>query len=370
LTAGPLRILHFVSPASVGGLERVVHALAIGHRARGHDVRVAAMLGRGDDGAAFLDPLRAGGVAIETLEVGLSNVLTERRFVAELCHRHTPQIAHTHGYRPDILDGSVARKCGVPTLSTEHGMSKMGGRTAVYEWLQMRSLRHYDAVVAVSSPIAEKLAQHGVEPDRIHTIPNAWGGHVEFLDRKEARRALDLPEEGPVIGWMGRLIGAKGGDVFLDALARMQYTNVPVSLVGGGPEREALEAQAEELGLRERIQFHGEIVDSARFFRAFDAFVLSSRTEGTPIVLFEAIAAGVPVVATSVGGVPDVVGDHEAILVPSVDPDALSVAIDRVLSKPDAATKRAEAAVTALAERYGLDPWLDRYLAVYRALVR
>jgi len=328
------------------------------------------MLGRGDDGAAFLDPLSAAGVAIETLEVGLSNTLTERRFAADLCRRHTPQIAHTHGYRPDILDGSVASRCGVPTLSTEHGMSKMGGRTAIYEWLQMRSLRHYDAVVAVSNPIAKKLAQHGVEPGRIHMIPNAWAGHVEFLDRQEARRALDLPLDGPVIGWMGRLIGAKGGDVFLDALARMQHAQVPVSIIGGGPERKALEAQSEKLGLEERVQFHGEIVDGARFFRAFDVFILSSRTEGTPIVLFEAIAAGVPVVATSVGGVPDVVGQGGAIIVPSEDPDALGAAIDQVLSKPDAAAERNDAAVTALAERYGLDPWLDRYLALYRALVR
>jgi len=368
VAAEPLKILHLVSPGSVGGLERVVQALAIGHRARGHDVRVAAMLGRGDDGAAFLDPLREGGVPVNTLEISLSNVLAERRFVAELCRRQAPQIAHTHGYRPDVVDGPVARKCGVPTLSTEHGLSKMGGRTAVYEWLQMRSFRRCAAVVAVSRPIAKVLVEHGVDPRRIQTIPNAWSGNVDFLEPSEARKSLGLPEEGPVIGWMGRLIGAKGGDVFLDALAQMSEGDAPVALIGGGPERDALEARTRERNLESRVRFYGEVVNAARFLRAFDVFVLSSRTEGTPIVLFEAIAAGVPVVATAVGGVPDVVGGDSALLVPAEDPGELAAAMRRALADPAAAETRAACAARALAERYAVEPWLDRYEALYRTL--
>jgi glycosyltransferase involved in cell wall biosynthesis len=368
VAAESLKILHLVSPASVGGLERVVHALAIGHRARGHDVRVAAMLGRGDDGAAFIDPLRDGGVPVDTLEVGLSNVLAERRFVAQLCRREAPQIVHTHGYRPDIVDGPVARSCGVPTLSTEHGMSKMGGRTAVYEWLQMRSLRRYAAVVAVSKPIAQQLAACGVDPRRIHTIPNAWAGNVDFLDRSEARSSLGLPETGPVIGWLGRLIGAKGGDVFLDALARMADNEIPVAMIGGGPERDAWDALAREKGLASRVRFYDEVIDAARFLRAFGVFVLSSRTEGTPIVLFEAIAAGVPVVATAVGGVPDVLEGDLALVVPSEAPGELAAAMERSLADPLAAEARATCATHSLAERYAIAPWLDRYEELYRAL--
>jgi len=367
--SSPLRVLHVVSPASVGGLERVVHALARGHQRRGHAIHVAALLGRGDPGTGFLTPLRDAGVGVHPLEVDLRTVRAERRFVRGLCLELRCDLVHTHGYRPDILDGGVARRLGLPTLSTEHGMSRMGGRTAVYEWLQMRAFRRFDAVAAVSAPIAATLARHGVRSDRIHTIPNAWAGDVAFLERDHARRELGLPVDEPILGWMGRLIGAKGGDVFLRALARLGPNAPRAALVGHGPERAGLERLAEELGLSARVHFTGEVAEGARYLRAFDAFVLSSRTEGTPIVLFEAIAAGLPAVVTRVGGVPDVVGEQEALLVESEDEVGLSAALEEVLVDPVAAAKRGSRARTGLDARFGLEPWLDRYEALYRSLV-
>lgn len=364
----PLRILHAVSPASVGGLERVVHALARGHQRRGHDVHVAAMLGRGDPGTLFLGPLREAGVSVHLLEVSLASILEERRFVHALCRAHEPDVVHTHGYRPDILDGPVARRLGIPTLSTEHGMSKMGGRTAIYEWLQMRSFRHYAAVAAVSDPIAGTLARNGVARDRIHTIPNAWSGDMRFAERADARRILDIDADASCIGFIGRLIGAKGADVLLDALARLPAT-VTVAVIGDGPERTSLEAQARRLGLHDRVRFLGEVPDAARFLRAFDAFALPSRTEGTPIVVFEAMAAGAPLVVARVGGVPDMVGPDESLSFESEDAPALGEAIASILADPGAARERARRAEARLETRYGIEPWLDAYESLYRSLM-
>jgi glycosyltransferase involved in cell wall biosynthesis len=327
------------------------------------------LLGRGDPGTSFLTPLREAEVGIHTLEVSLRTAWAERRFIRHLCLELRPDLVHTHGYRPDILDGGVARRLGLPTLSTEHGMSRMGGRTAVYEWLQMRAFRRFEAVAAVSQPISQALAHHGVDPGRIQTIPNAWADDVAFLDRGQARRELGLPADEPILGWMGRLIGAKGGDVFLRALARLGPRAPRAALLGHGPEREALERLAAELGLAARIQFTGEVAEGARYLRAFDAFVLSSRTEGTPIVLFEAIAAGLPLVVTRVGGVPNVVGEAEALSVASEDEAGLADAIDRILSEPAQAHERAARARTRLDAHFGLEPWLDRYETLYRSLV-
>jgi len=326
------------------------------------------LLGRGDSGANFLAPLRGADVSVHTLEVSLGTVWAERRFVRQLCLEHRPHVVHTHGYRPDILDGGVARKLGLPTLSTEHGMSRMGGRTAIYEWLQIRALRHFDAVAAVSEPIAVALARHGVDPARIHTIPNAWSGEVAFLERGEARRRLGLRDEGPIVGWMGRLIGVKGGDLLLRALARLGPNAPEVAIVGDGPEREPLGRLAQQLGLAEQVHFTGEISDGARFLRAFDAFALSSRTEGTPIVLFEAIAAGLPLVVTRVGGIPNVVDESEALLVEPDDEAELAAALRQVLADPVAAASRAERARRRMDEQFALEPWLDRYEALYRSL--
>lgn len=369
MTEGRLSILHVAVPAPAGGLERVLHSLAAGQHAQGHRVRVLAVVDPGQEDHPFAKALRERGVSVDTLAIPSRAYLAERRRVAELLRAEPTDILHTHGYRPDVLDSQVGRRMGVPTVTTEHGMSKMGGRTAIYEWLQNRALRRFDAVVAVSAKIARELPPLGVAEDRIHLIPNAWGDDVRFLSREEARKELALSPDAFAVGWIGRLIGAKGGDVFLDALARLPQ-DLEVVIIGDGPERQALEAQAASRGLADRVRFLGLKEDAARLMRAFDVFPLSSRTEGTPIVLLEAMAAEVPVVATRVGGVPDVVGPAEALLVASEDPAALAEAIDQTRRDPAAATTRARAARARLSAHYGLERWITRYGEVYRGVLR
>jgi glycosyltransferase involved in cell wall biosynthesis len=130
--------------------------------------------------------------------------------------------------------------------------------------------------------------------------------------------------------------------------------------------RRSLDAQAGALGLNGRIRWHGVVPDSARVLGAFDVCVLSSRTEGTPMVLFEAMAAGVPVVATAVGGVPDVVSSREAVLVPSDDPVVLADRIRDLYDNAGPARERARAARARLERDFAVAPWLARYEAIYR----
>jgi glycosyltransferase involved in cell wall biosynthesis len=122
-------------------------------------------------------------------------------------------------------------------------------------------------------------------------------------------------------------------------------------------------------GIRDRIRWHGSLPGASRFFAAFDLFVLSSRTEGTPMVLFEAMAAGVPIVAAAVGGVPDVVGPGEALLVPPDAPDALARAVLDARGDRGATAARSAAARRRLQSEFGLEPWLDRYQQVYRSAI-
>ncbi len=364
-----LSILHVAAPGAIGGLERVLHDLAIGHHRRGHNVHVAALIGGDEDYGPFLDPLREAGVPTHVLSIRPHTVFRERSFIRSICEKHQIRIVHTHGYRPDIVDAGVARRMGLATVSTEHGMSKMGGRTRIYEWLQLRLFQKFDAVVAVSQPIAKTLERSGVEPKRIHLIPNAWGGEVEFIDRAEARAALQLAPDGPVIGWVGRLIHAKGADVFLRALAELRDLPFQAAVIGDGPERAALERLSEELGLTASVRFYGAIPDARRCFRAFDVFALSSRTEGTPIVLFEAMAANVPLVAAAVGGVPDVLGSEEGILIAPEDVESLAGALSRTFKKSEERDLRANRALERLAEKHSIKPWIDRHIDVYQSVL-
>jgi len=144
-----------------------------------------------------------------------------------------------------------------------------------------------------------------------------------------------------------------------------------VSIMGDGPERESLVQLASALGITQRVRFHGAIEAAGDLFPAFDLFALSSRTEGTPIVLFEAMAAHTPIVTTMVGGVPDVVRpDLEALSVPPEDPKALAKAIDDALSDRQGSKRRVEASEERLTTAYGTDAWLDRYAELYRSVMK
>ena len=156
--------------------------------------------------------------------------------------------------------------------------------------------------------------------------------------------------------------------MFLESLARLRDLAWTACVLGEGPARPALEARAAGLGIGDRVHWHGRLTGAGRLYRAFDIFVLSSRTEGTPIALFEAMAAGVPVVATSVGGVPDVVSAAEAALVPPGDPQALADEIRAIYRDPVAAAARARAARARLERDFDFGQWLQRYEEIYRVV--
>jgi glycosyltransferase involved in cell wall biosynthesis len=323
-----------------------------------------------DADAAALAGLQGPGVAVVPVAVGGRAYWQERRRIVAVARQCGAQLAHTHGYRPDVVDAGALRGAGIPVVTTLHGFTSVGWRKLVYERLQLRAFRRFDAVVAVSEPVVQKLVASRVPAARVHLIPNAYSRTTALMARDAARAKLGLPPDAWVIGWVGRLSREKGLDVLLDAVATMRDRPIVIAAIGSGPERSRLEAQVKERGLSPVVRWLGLVSDAAALFPAFDVFALSSRTEGTPMALFEAMDAGVPVVVTAVGGVPAVVSAAEALLVPSEQPGALADALSAVRGDPVAAARRAVAARQRLLDVYALEPWLARYDAVYGALVR
>jgi glycosyltransferase involved in cell wall biosynthesis len=364
-----LKILHVYGPSAGGGLDRVVEGLAVGQRQRGHDVAIAAICGVHGYDSTSLQRMRSAGVAIHPIVVSPRGYAGEWRGLVDVCRRVGPDVVHTHGARTDVIDGGAALSRRVPTVTTMHGRTGGGMKWRIFEWLQHRVVGWFDAVVAVSQPQVAYLLKCGVRPEKIRVIPNAWTPFGEQLDRHQARELLEIRGDVPTIGWVGRLSHEKGADVFVKALAQLSDVNVSASILGDGGASAEVMALAAELGVGDRIRWHGMVNDAGRLFRAFDLFVLSSRTEGTPIALFEAIAAELPIVATSVGGVPDVVSEREAMLVPSDDPTALANAIRASLADAAEACGRVERATERLASHFGATEWLSRYENVYQSIL-
>ncbi len=361
-----LTILHVVAPPEVGGQNQVAGGLAIGHRRRGHNVHVAAIVDADLLNHPWLASLAAEGVEVHFVRLPPRSYLRERRAIRALCEALHPDVVHTHADRPDVIDSPVARRLGIPTVTTIHGSSLLGGKTLIYEWFQRMTHRRFDAVVAVSRALATEARADGVTADRLHMIANAWtSGAGSVLSREVAKQDLGIDESGFIIGWVGRLIPVKGADVFLSALAHLRDIPFRAVLVGDGTERPALETLRAELQLEDRVHFAGYRGNAAPLFSAFDLFVLSSRSEGTPIVLFEAMAARLPVVATAVGGVPDVLPESMGWWAPPENPAALAEAMRAAMSDRSRATTRGLRAEERLREEYDGETWLSRYEDVY-----
>jgi glycosyltransferase involved in cell wall biosynthesis len=371
MTAGRgLRIMHVCAPARSGGLETVVHLLATGSRQRGHEAEVALVLSPRDVTAhPVVARLREAGVPVHVVDVGDRAYLTERRMLRALMREQGTQILHTHGFRADVVDGGLASGAGAVHVTTLHGFTARSWRGRAYEWLQVRAAQRADAAVAVSTPIARRL-MGGSGPRSVATVRNAVAPADAPLEASEARRTLGLPSHGFTVGWIGRLSFEKGPDLLLEALAmeaQRRTTSDPVlhvAMLGDGPLRQAMEEAAMALPPTVRVVFPGLVEQASRYLAAFDGLALTSRTEGTPMVILEAMLAGLPIVATTVGGVPDVLDDRCALLAEPT-PHAIAAQLRQLEADEAARMQRAATALAHVEQHFGYDAWLAAYEQVY-----
>lgn len=368
-----MRVLHLMTPAPVGGAERVVLDLTRILARRGIDVHIGAVIPVGAGGSdqgpdhPFLRHVHPS-VPCHPIALPPRAYLAEWRAVRRLIRELSPTVVHTHGYRADVVAGSAARRAGVPVVTTVHGFTGGGGRNRLYEWLQRRSFRRFHGVVAVSRPLMLELKDGGVPSACLQHIPNARPLPRALPSPEAAREAAGVGPAAFHLGWVGRMSREKGPDVMLEAVRRLSEgggEGLHVTFIGDGPERPELEAQTREWGLEGRVRWLGSVPDATALMPGMDALALSSRTEGTPIVALEAMGLGVPLVATRVGGVPDLTGDDAAILVPPEDPTALAQALQALRNDPSLRRRLAERAQRRVQEVASPERWAERYLEIY-----
>lgn len=365
-----MKVVHAFAPAPFGGLETVVGQLAAAQHRAGRCAGVVGLRADGVAAAPVLAELRGTGVPVAEVVTAGRAYLRQRREVAAALAGWGADILHCHGYHADVVLSGVGKRLGMKVVSTAHGFTRGGGRNRVYEWLQMRRFRKLDAVVAVSRVLAAELAASGVPVGRVHQIPNAFAPAGPAMACEDARRELGLEPGQWVIGWVGRLGAEKGPDLMLEAVARLAArSDLRVVFIGAGRMEAGLRDLAGRLGVAGQVVWAGRREGAGRLFGAFDLFAMSSRTEGTPMVLLEAMAAGVPVVATAVGGIPDVVGPEGGWLVPPDDPDALATALDAARRDPAGRASRVRSGTHRLAVEYSVDRWLERHDTMYRAVL-
>lgn len=355
---GP-RVLHVLAGAGVGGTERQL-LLLLPHLAERVDTSLLIIRG------GPLTERYAAAVPTRTLaKHGKVDPLFLTRLVAAV-RAERPDVVQTWGTTANVWAALAARLARVPRLVvTEGALDEWKGR--VHRTVDRRVYGWADALVCNSRLVADFLVGHGADPQRTRVVPNAV----------PLPRTAGSPDPAGVVLYLGRLHPVKGADVLVEALpavvAAVPGSRFVIAGPAAQPAERALAARLQqrvaELGLGGCVDLPGPVEDPGELLRTARLLVVPSRSEGSPNVVVEAMAAGVPVVATSVGGVPELVDPGQTgLLVPPDDPAALADAVIATLRDPAAAAARAARARQVVTDRHALPAVVDAWLGLYREL--
>lgn len=284
-------------------------------------------------------------------------------------------LVHTHGYFADIIAMPVCKLLGVPQISTCHGFISNDSTLKLYNLLDKIILRFCEKIIAVSSEIMNDLVRSRIDESRIVVIQNAVQSSYrnrEFEDhRVDNRRRLSVDRDVFVMGYVGRLSEEKGVRYLIHAasLLKKDKESFKLLILGDGPKRYELETLARLQGVDENIEFLGFQNDIEKWLPALDAFVLPSLSEGTPMALLEAMSAGLPIVATAVGGVPGVVSDGvNGFLVEPGDVYGLKEKMLALYENAELRNKLSAGALNTVKENFNAYDWCRKIEGQYDLL--
>jgi glycosyltransferase involved in cell wall biosynthesis len=366
-----LSIAHVLSSFGMGGQERVALDLATAQHARGHQVLAISLSDAPD--VSLADSFRAAGIRTEcvakhggsvdpTLAVRVSKHL--RSGGVELVHTHNPQAL--------VYGSPAAALAGAACVHSKHGVNPDPSRRM---WLRRAASKIVDAYVAVTPSLARiATAAHECDPTQLHVIPNGIDTQRFSLDleaRRRIRAELGIPENAWVVGTVGRLAPEKNQALLIDAISPMLDPRRHLVVVGEGPERDELERRAQATWRPELVHFTGARSDVSALLSAFDVFALTSRSEGLPLVLLEAMAMGLPVLSTAVGGIPDLI-EHgvTGFLVDPADEGGLMTQLIWLSSRPQSALDVANSGRRLVLERHSTEHMARDYEDLYFRVLR
>jgi glycosyltransferase involved in cell wall biosynthesis len=363
-----MRVLHLRSSLGLYGAEGVILALARETVRAGHQAVVAVLADRRRPDLRLQERAAAAGLDTDAVAVaGRVDPLAVARLTA-LLRRRRVDLLHAHDYKTTIMGLPAAALAGVPVVANLHGDTAESRAVRLYEWLNYRALRFCGRVVAVSPQLRARAAAF-VPAARLLQIDNGVdldGLRAKVTPGRDLRRELAVPADAPLLGMVGRLAPEKAHAAMIAALAGLTWPGpAPHLLVAGdGPLHDATAAAAREHGVASRVHLLGARSDLPDVYTALTALVHPSLTEGLPLVVLEAAALGVPIVASRVGAIPEVLEDGAGgLLVPPGDVAALGAAVDALLAAPALAHARAARAAARIEARYSARAMTGRYLA-------
>lgn len=368
-----IRIVQLMASPFVGGPERQMLGLA---RTLPFEFETIFLsFAEHGQATAFLDLCTHSGFQTGMLRANTPHLCAAVHEVAEQLRDLDADLLCCNGYKPDIVGWLAARRIGIPVVAVAHGWTAVTTKVRLYETLDRWLLRRMDGTVCVSSAQAEQLRRAHVPADRLRVIHNAIAADASAdVDPEYRQRLLELFPETPraVVGAAGRLSPEKGLEHLIDAAALCRQSDPGLGFVvfGDGPLRQALEQRIAARNLQAHFILAGFHDDWLRFVPHLSLLAMPSLTEGMPVVLLEALAAGLPAVASAVGGIPEVIDDGvNGFLVPPSDAPALARRLLQLAHSETLRTELARQGRQRVREQFSLSRQSEQYQELFEQLL-
>lgn len=373
-----MRILHLIHSEGIYGAELILFYLAREMHRAGHEIIIGSIQDPGAAASAFEAFARSCGLTVVPIRIAprpTPGVITS---LLKIVRDIRPDVTHSHGYKADILLGVLPRSVRGAMVATAHGWTCPPRFSALwlYQLVDRLCLRQLDRVVVVAPHMLSIPAVRRLPVHQVTVISNGIPPLAERREDQSRRRVAALSPDlqqflnaGRTLVAIGRLSEEKGFAVLLDAFAgaARSFPRYQLAIVGDGSERQALEMQVTRLSLRGRVMISGYVDCADRVLQYACGFVMSSFTEGLPLALLEAMQWNVPIIATAVGAIPDVLdqGAGGTLVLPR-DVETLQNALERFMTDESALRAKAQAALAKAEQHYSSVRMAQDYERLYR----
>jgi glycosyltransferase involved in cell wall biosynthesis len=384
-----MRVLHIIDSGGLYGAEVMILNLMVEQAKLGVQPMLASIGEKGVQQKEIEVEAARRGIIVEAFRMRRGPNFLGARAVLHYARCERADLLHSHGYKANILFGFLPRTLRkLPIVTTLHGWTSAvtSGRLRLYEWLDKHSLRFIDAVVLVSGSMMGLAALKGCDAAKVHVVQNGIPGAEHEIkgpivgscnggisaDTNADPAILRFCRRAPTVGSVGRLSFEKGYLNLIDAIRSLRERDIDIQLIiiGEGPERPFLENRVKQTGLGKFVCLPGYRQNARDYIPFFKIYSLPSLTEGLPVSVLEAMAAGVPIVATPVGGVPDLLEDGlGGVLTDSTSNNDISAGILKVILNPDMAAKMAERSRIMVKRFYSIEATARGYLDIYSSVL-
>jgi L-malate glycosyltransferase len=375
-TAAPLRVLHLLHTVAHGGVETALLNWIRSFDPAQVQVTMVCFANPGQTEQPFVDAATRQGLPVHRIAWSRRKpMFAAARHLARLVREHRIDIVHAHNVYANLVTLIAKRYAPFKTVTTAYVWHRFDNwRRNALQWFDIRLTRRFDCISAHCESTREAMLRYGIPASDVHTLPCGFETHALRLSAEEREAGRALLGAGPqaqVLVNVARFYPEKAHDFLLDCFAQIvqQRPSARLWIAGVGPLEAQIKAQAQRLGLGDSVRFLGFVVDLPRLLALADLQLHPAHIEGVPLAICEGMAAGLPIVASEVGGLPEILAHgRNGVLVPGLNQHSFVAAVLRLMDEPERARGYGQAARRFIEYDYSLRSAAQRVERTYREL--